>query len=104
LTAIIFHPNPMNNKIAQLAERRACLRVRIANQRMALEEAVTPFRASLAMLDKGVQVYRYLAKHTALVAGIMAFAAVIRPNRWLFMLEKGWMVWRLASAARRKIE
>jgi hypothetical protein len=94
----------MNKKIAQLAERRAYLKFRIANQRMALAEAVAPFRGPLAILDKGLQAFRYLAKHTALVAGIVAFAAVIRPNRWLFMLEKGWMVWRLASAARRKIE
>jgi len=94
----------MNNKIAQLAERRASLVAKMANQRMALTEAFAPLHVPLTIADKGLHAFRYLAQHPALMAGAVALTVMVRPKRWLFMLESGWMVWRMALAARRRLE
>ena len=94
----------MNSKIAKLAERRASLVAQIANQRMALTEAFAPLRVSLTIADKGLHALRYLAQHPVLMAGAVALAVVLRPKRWLFVLESGWMTWRMAIAARRRLE
>lgn len=92
----------MNNRIIQLAKRRTVLTAKIENQRMALAEAISPFRGAFSLADKGLHALSYLRKHPVVVAGIVSFVVATRPKRWLFMLEKGWLVWRLLLAARRK--
>ena len=94
----------MNNKIAQLAERRAALVHRVAMQRKEFTEAFAPLRVPLTIADKGLHALRYLAQHPVLMAGTVALAVVVRPKRWLFVLESGWMAWRMALAARRRLE
>jgi len=94
----------MNNKRIQLAERRAALVAKAANQRMELTEAFAPLHALLMIADKGLQTLRSLAQHPVLLAGAVALAVAVRPKRWLFVLENGWLVWRLALAAKRRLE
>jgi len=94
----------MNSIIEQLAERRAALVARIASQRIALAEEFSPVRESLTLVDKGLHALRYLAKHPVVLAGVMALVAAIRPKRWLFVLENGWMAWHLFQTARHKLE
>lgn len=94
----------MNNKIAQLAERRAALVHKAAMQRKELTQAFAPLREPLTIADKGLHALRYLAQHPVLMAGTVALAVVVRPKRWLFVLESGWMAWRIAVAARRRLE
>ena len=93
----------MNNTIVQLAERRIVLVAKIETQRLALTTAIIPLRSPLRLADKGVQAVRYFVTHPVLIAGVMMFAIATRPKRWLFLLEKGWMVWRLAQAAKRRL-
>ena len=95
---------PMNNKIAQLAERRASLVAQMASQRMALTEAFAPLHVPLTIADKGLHAFRYISLHPALMAGAVAIAVAVRPKRWLFVLENGWLAWRLALAAKRRLE
>jgi len=94
----------MNNKRTQLAERRAELVNRIARQREELTQAFTPLRVPFTFADKGLHALRYVAKHPAMVAGAMALAVALRPKRWLFVLENGWLAWRIAMAAKRRLE
>jgi hypothetical protein len=94
----------MNSKIEHLAERRLALLDKVANQRLALAQAITPFRAPLAMADKGINALRYLAQHPVLVAGILTIALMIKPKGFIFMLQKGWLVWRVALAARHRLK
>jgi hypothetical protein len=70
---------------------------------MALAEAISPLRGPLSLADKGVQAVRYLAQHPVFLAGIAAVVMMIKPGRWLFVLEKGWMMWRLLLAARQRL-
>lgn len=94
----------MNNRIAQLAERRAALVNTAAMQRRELTEAFAPLHAPLMIAEKGLHALRYLAQHPVLMAGTMALAVVVRPRRWLFVLESGWLVWRMAVSARRSLK
>ena len=94
----------MKNNRIRLAERRAALVRQAANQRMELTETYEALRMPLTVADKGLHAVRYLVQHPLLVAGAVALTAVARPRRWLFILENGWLVWRLALAAKRKLE
>ena len=94
----------MNKILLQLAEHRAVLTDRIENQRTALAEAISPLRGPLSLADKSVQAVRYIVKRPVLIAGIATVAMMIKPGRWLFVLEKGWMMWRLLLAARQRLE
>ena len=93
----------MNAKLIELAERRATLVDRCATQRTELAQALSPWRASLAVVDQGMLAARYLGRHPGLVVGAVAFAAVLRPKRILGWLRRGWVVWRMALAVKRKL-
>lgn len=94
----------MHNHRIRLAERRAALVAQAARQRAELAEAFEPLRVPLTYADKGLHVLRYATQHYMLLAGAVALAAVVRKKRWLFVLENGWLVWRLALATKRKLQ
>jgi hypothetical protein len=87
----------------QLAERRTALVSKAAQQRMELAASFEPLRAPLTLADQGLSVVRYIAKHPVILAGVVSLAVVVKPKRWIFLLENGWMAWRLALAAKRKL-
>jgi YqjK-like protein len=93
----------MTNMRIQLAERRAALVSKAAQQRMQLTASFEALRAPLALADQGLNVVRNIAKHPFIVTGVVALAVVAKPKRWIFILESGWMAWRLALAAKRKL-
>lgn len=82
----------MNEKIAELRQKRGELLARIAAQRIQLAEVATQFSIPLALADKGVAAARYLRSHPLLVAGITAFfvarrrglAGLLSVGRWLW--------------------
>lgn len=93
----------MNAKLIELAERRAMLVARAATQRQELAQAFAPWRGPLAVVDQGVLAARYLGRHPELVVGALAFAAVLSPKRVFGWLRRGWVVWRMALAMKRKL-
>lgn len=93
----------MNAKLIELAERRAMLVARAATQRRELAQAFAPWRGPLAIADQGVLAARYLGRHPELVVGAVAFAAVLSPRRVFGWLRRGWVVWRMALAMKRKL-
>lgn len=94
----------MKSKLALLAERRAALSRQAAYQREELTEAFAPLRMPLGFADKGISAFRYLAHQPVLMAGAVALAIAVRPKRWLYLIEGGLMIWRLALAARHRLE
>jgi hypothetical protein len=94
----------MKSKLAQLAERRAALTRQAAYQREELTEAFAPLRMPLGLVDKSISAFRYLAHKPVLMAGVVAVAVAVRPKRWLYLIEGGLMIWRLAASARRRLE
>ena len=91
----------MNAKLVELAERRTTLVARAATQRVELSQALAPWRGSLAVVDDGLVAVRYIRNHAALVVGIVAFVAPLRPTRLARWLRRGWLVWRTAVAVKR---
>jgi len=94
----------MNNKRAQLAAQRAALINQAAYQRIELAESFESVSKPVKFLDQGIVAVRYLAKHPLIMAGSVALAMAVRPNRWFKLLESGWLIWRIALAAKRKLE
>ena len=93
----------MNAKLIELAERRARLVAKAATQRTELAQALAPWRGTLAIVEQGILAARYLGRHPGLVVGAVAFAAVLRPKRVFGLLRRGWVVWRMALAMKRKL-
>ncbi len=94
----------MNKKRIQLAVRRAELIHKAARQREILTVAFSPIRVTLTYADKSMHILRYVAQHPAILAGTLALAVAVKPKRWFFWLETGWMAWGIARAAKRKLD
>jgi hypothetical protein len=91
----------MNAKLLELAERRTTLVARAATQRAELSQALAPWRGPLAVVDEGCVALRYIRNHAALLVGVVAFVAPLRPLRLTKWLQRGWLVWRMAVAVKR---
>ena len=90
----------MNAKLIELAERRTTLVAR-ATQRAELSRTLAPWGGPLAVVDEGLVAMRYIRNHAALLVGIVAFVAPLRPLRMVRWLRRGWLVWRMAVAVKR---
>ncbi|RPJ22717.1 MAG: hypothetical protein EHM26_01120 [Desulfobacteraceae bacterium] len=91
----------MNAKLIELAERRTALVARVAIQRVELSQTLAPWRGSFAVVDEGLVAVRYIRNHAALLVGVVAFVAPLRPLRVARWLRRGWVVWRMAVAMKR---
>ena len=93
----------MNATLIALAERRATLVARAATQRVELSQAWAPWRGPWAVVDRGVAAVRYIGSHPALLVGVVAFVAALRPWHMAGWLRRGWLVWRVALAVERSL-
>ena len=91
----------MNQKLTQLAERRHHLVAQAAAQRTALANNMEPWRARLALVDRGVAVVRTIGRHPALMVGAALLLAALRPRRAGKWLQRGWLVWQVGRSLRR---
>jgi len=91
----------MNRKLARLAERRGLLVAQAAVQRTALELNLAPWRARLALADKGVAAVHYVRRHPALMLGAALLVAALRPRRVGTWLQRGWIIWAVGRRLRR---
>ncbi len=89
----------MKTKLCELAEQRAVLVTRAANQRAELAQALTSWRGPLHVVDQGWAAARYLRGNPVLWGGLAAFLIATRPWRFLKWLPTGWLTWRLAQMA-----
>ena len=85
----------MNRKLTHLAERRRQLVAQAAAQRTALAHNLEPWYARLALVDRGVAVFRYIGRHPALMVGAALLLAALRPRRAGKWLQRGWAVWQI---------
>lgn len=91
----------MNQKLAQLAERRSQLVARAAAQRTALAHNLEPWRTRLALADRGIAALRYVRRHPALMVGAALLLAALRQRRVGKLLQRGWVVWQIGRRLRR---
>jgi len=87
----------MNSKLTQLAERREYLVAQAAGQRTALAQNVAPWRAPLALADRGLEALRTIRRHPGLLLGAALLLVALRPGRagkWTRFAWVGWQVGR----------
>ena len=90
----------MNRKLAQLAARRQRLVALVAAQRSGLVHDIEPWRARLALADRGVAIFQTVRRHPAWLVGAALLLAVLRPRRASNWLQRGWIVWQLGRRLR----
>ncbi|MBW8329748.1 MAG: YqjK-like family protein [Thiobacillus sp.] len=90
----------MNGKLTRLAERRSVLFALAAAQRTALATDMTPWRARLALADKGVAAVRYVRNRPALILGVALLLAALRPRRTGTWLQRGLLAWQIGRRLR----
>jgi len=91
----------MNRKLTRLAERRSVLIAQAAAQRTALAHNVAPWRARLALADRGIAAVRYVRSHPALMVGGALLLAALRRQRVGKWLQRGWLAWQIGRRFRR---
>lgn len=84
----------MNGQSIRLAERRERLVAQAAAQRTVLAQNMAPWRARLALADRGVAALRYLGRHPALLVGATLTIAALRPRRLGRGLGLVWGAWQ----------
>lgn len=84
----------VEQRLVELSRRRAELAARSAAQRAELAEICHVWRLPLAIADQGVNVWRFLRVHPALLAGLGVAFAAARPSRVVKWLGRGWSLWR----------
>jgi hypothetical protein len=90
----------MNKKLHHLAERRRLLVAQAAAQRTALVRSMEPWRARLALADRGIAAVRYVRRRPALLLGGALLLAALRPRRVGTWLQRGWLAWQLGRRLR----
>jgi hypothetical protein len=90
----------MNQKLTRLAERRSQLVAQAAVQRINLAHDMEPWRARLALVDRGVNVVRYVRRHPALLVGAALLLFALRPRHAVKWLQRGWLVWQVGRRLR----
>ena len=90
----------MSTVAETLAARRQRLIAQAASQRAALSQQIEPWRARLAVADRGVAVLRTAGRHPLLLTGVAVLLALWRPRRAVQWLQYGWMGWQLAGKLR----
>jgi hypothetical protein len=92
----------MNDKLARLAARRQQLVTQAADQRTALAHDLEPWRARLALADRGVAVFCYIRRHPVLIAGAALLLAALRTRHIGTWLERGVLMWQIGRRFRQK--
>lgn len=92
----------MNGRLTRLADRRRLLVAQAAVQRTALASNMAPWRARLALADRGIAALRYVRSHPALMVGAALLLAALRPRRVGKWLPRGWLAWQIGRRLRRR--
>ncbi len=93
----------MNERASVLAERRAALIARVANQRNEMARAAGPLRAACSAADRGMAMAGYLKQRPLLLAGGIAALVLLRPAFLWKWLKRGLLAWRLSLSIKRML-
>jgi hypothetical protein len=97
----------MNTRLQELAQRRAMLVARAADQRDELARSADPLRTLSATLSsvmtRGKAVGGFLRQHPLSLAAGIAAVVVLRPLSMLKWLNRGWLAWSIALAVKRRL-
>lgn len=85
----------MNKKLVRLTERRRLLIAQAEAQRTALAHNLAPWRARLALVDRGIATVRYVRSRPGLLLAGALLVAALRPRRVGTWLQRGWLAWQI---------
>ncbi len=85
----------MNKKSVRLAERRRLLIAQAEAQRTALAHNLAPWRARLALADRGIAAVRYVRSRPGLLLAGALLVAALRARRVGTWLQRGWLAWQI---------
>jgi hypothetical protein len=71
-----------------------------AAQRIALAQNMEPWRARLALADRGVAAVRYVRRHPVLLVGAALVLVALRPRHAVKWLQRGWLLWQVGRRLR----
>jgi hypothetical protein len=86
----------MNAKLAKLEERRQQLVAQSAAQRDLIAQHTAPWRAPLALADRGLAVVHYVKQHPVLMVGTFGMLGLMRLTRAGKWLQSGWIIIQVA--------
>ena len=92
----------MNSTLTQLAERREHLVAQAAAQRIALAQNAAPWRAPLALADRGVEAIRTVRRHPIWLLGATLLVVALRPARAGKLTRFAWVGWRFGRRVFRR--
>lgn len=90
----------MNAAAETLAQRRQRLIAKAAAQRVSLSQQMQPWRARLALADRGVTMLRTAGRHPLLLGAAAALLLLWRPRRALQWMQYGWVGWQAVRKLR----
>lgn len=85
----------INSELARLAARRERLLAQSAAQRAVLTLGMAPWRARLALVDRGIEAVRYVRRYPAVLAAAGLLVAALRPQRAAGWLQRSWVLWQV---------
>ena len=96
----------MNLDLHDIAQRRSHLQTLAASQRAQLGLELERFRSPISLLDRGVNVVRFLRRYPLILGVVSALFVAKRPFRmgskmgkWM---RRGWMAWQLLGRLRKR--
>lgn len=91
----------MNRQLTRLAERRRQLVAQAAAQRIVLAHHAAPWRARLALVDRGVAVFRRVRNNPVALGGAALLLGALWRRGGGKWLARGWAVWQFARWLRK---
>ncbi len=85
----------MNRRSLPLAERRERLIAQAAAQRKEVAHCIEPWRAPLALADRGLNALRVVKRHPEWIAAGVLLLAALRPHGVGKWLGRGWVAWQM---------
>jgi hypothetical protein len=91
----------MNLDLNDIAQRRRHLQTLAASQRAQLSLSLERFRTPFSLLDRGVNIVRFVRRYPLILGGASALFVALRPLRMGKWMRRGWMAWQLVSRLRK---
>lgn len=84
----------VEQRLAELSRQRTELLLRSAEQRSAVAAHFNTWHLPIAIIDKGIDAWRFVRARPGLMVGVGVVFAVARPRRAIKWLRRGWALWR----------
>ena len=98
----------MNLNLHDIAQRRSHLQTLAASQRAQLGLALERFRTPFSLVDRGLNIVRFVRRYPIILGGASALFVALRPGRLVRpmhmgkWMRRGWMAWQLLSRLRKR--